>query len=291
MMSARGNPVLSAVWAMSLVMALGLSSPAASAQATDPHAGHAMPAQEDEAPPDARDPHAASGGYTLHSGPYLVADSHAMQHGDGHSTGAWLIERLEWVDSAPESLVAYEMKAWYGNSYRRLWLDAQGDYSGGDFEETETELLFGQAISPYWDAVLGVRYDTLPGRNRSWLAMGVQGLAPWWFEVDATAYIGESGRPAFTLEAQYEWLFTQRLVLQPRLEISLFGRDDPVNGIGEGLSEGSLGLRLRYEFSRQFAPYLGLEWARSFGHTADYARTERDPAGDIRFLAGIRAWF
>jgi copper resistance protein B len=250
-----------------------------------------MPEQADEAPPDARDPHAESGGYTRHSGPYLVDGAHALHHGDGHPTGAWIIERLEWVNSDPEPLAAYEMKAWYGNSYRRLWLDSEGDYAGGGFEETETELLFGQAISPYWDALLGVRYDTLPGTNRSWLALGIQGLAPWWFEVDATAYIGESGHPAFKLEAEYELLFTQRLVLQPRLEVSLFGRDDPVNDIGSGASEGSLGLRLRYEFSRQFAPYLGVEWARTFGQTADYAREEGSPTSEIRFLAGIRAWF
>ncbi|MBT8128902.1 MAG: copper resistance protein B, partial [Gammaproteobacteria bacterium] len=127
--------------------------------------------------------------------------------------------------------------------------------------------------------------------DRAWLAFGVQGLAPYWFELDAAAYIGEAGRTAFTLEAEYELLLTQKLILQPRIETNWYGKRDAARGLGDGLSDLSAGLRLRYEIRREFAPYLGVEWARKFGETEDFARAAGLDPDETRFVAGLRFWF
>jgi copper resistance protein B len=147
-------------------------------------------------------------------------------------------------------------------------------------------------VAPYWDAQLGLRHDTSEGgQARNWLALGIDGLAPYWFEVGVTAYLGEGGRTALGLSVEQDLLLTQRLVLQPRLEAQAHGRRDAVNGIGKGLSDATVGLRLRYEFSRQFAPYLGLEWAGHFGETADLRRAADEPVRETRAVAGLRFWF
>jgi copper resistance protein B len=119
----------------------------------------------------------------------------------------------------------------------------------------------------------------------------VQGLAPYWFELDVTAYVGSKGRTALAAEAEYELLLTQRLVLQGRAEATAYGKDDAVNAIGKGLASFSAGLRLRYEFSRQFAPYAGIEWSSKYGNTADLARLHNDATEDTAVVAGIRFWF
>ena len=135
-------------------------------------------------------------------------------------------------------------------------------------------MLWSHALSAYFDTQLGARFDQYDeGVNREWLALGIQGLSPYWFELDITAYVGESGRTALTFEAEYELLLTQQLILQPRAELSLYGKDDPDNDLGSGLSDASLGIRLRYEFTRQLAPYVGVEWKTTFGGTADAVQT------------------
>jgi copper resistance protein B len=115
----------------------------------------------------------------------------------------------------------------------------------------------------------------------------VKGLAPYWFEVDATAYVGPSGRTALGLKAKYDILLTQKLYLQPSVEVNFYGKDDKHWGIGSGLSDGTAGLRLKYEVTRQFVPYVGVEWSSKFGKTADYARTEGDSKQETRFVAGL----
>ncbi|HHL45820.1 MAG TPA: copper resistance protein B, partial [Gammaproteobacteria bacterium] len=127
--------------------------------------------------------------------------------------------------------------------------------------------------------------------DQGWLAFGVQGLAPYWFELDLTGYVGEEGRSAFSVEAEYELLITQRLILQPRLEADIYGKDDRERGIGSGLSTASAGIRLRYEIRREFAPYVGVEWAGSYGGTADYARAAGQSTDESRMVAGVRFWF
>lgn len=138
---------------------------------------------------------------------------------------------------------------------------------------------------------MGLRQNSGVGPDRSWLAFGVQGLAPYWFEVDATAYVGDGGRTALRLGAECELLVTQRLILQPRVEADLYGKGDPARDIGKGLSDLTAGVRIRYEFSRQFAPYVGVEWANRFGETADLARAAGEPTRNTRCVAGVRLWF
>jgi copper resistance protein B len=152
-------------------------------------------------------------------------------------------------------------------------------------------VLWGHAVAAYWDTQLGVRYDSGVGPDRGWLAFGIQGLAPYWFEVDATAYVGNGGRTALRLGAEYELLLMQKLILQPRIEVNVYGRRDQARNIGSGLSDGAAGLRLRYEMTRQVAPYVGVEWAGKFGESADFARAAGEKRYETRWVAGVRLWF
>jgi copper resistance protein B len=183
------------------------------------------------------------------------------------------------------------MQAWFGRDYNRLVFKAEGDIAKGKLQESRTELLWGHAIATFWDTQAGMRYDSGVGPDRGWLAFGVQGLAPYWFEVDAAAYVGNNGRTALRLGAEYELLLTQKLVLQPRVEVNGYGKSDEARGIGAGLSEAQAGLRLRYEFTRQFAPYIGVERTGKFGQTANLARAEGESTGATRWVAGVRFWF
>jgi copper resistance protein B len=139
--------------------------------------------------------------------------------------------------------------------------------------------------------VAGVRQDFEPGPSRTWAAVGVQGLAPYWFEVELTGYVGASGRTHLRGEVEYELLLTNRLVLQPLVEVELYGESDPERGIGAGLSTTDIGLRLRYEFKREFAPYIGVTWNNKWGQTGDFARAAGDDTGGARFVTGLRLWF
>lgn len=247
--------------------------------------------QGGSAPPDARDPHEYSGGYARNAGKYALPPSQRLRMSDEHSFGSLLVNRLERVDGNGGNATAYEAQAWFGRTYDRLVIKAEGERARGELEHARTELLWSHAIANYWNTQLGLRYDSGMGPNREWLAIGVQGLAPYWFEVDATAYIGSNGRTALNFEAEYELLLTQRLILQPRIEVDLYGKRDEALDIGRGVSEGSLGLRLRYEITRQFAPYVGIEWATKFGQTADLARATDERTHDMRLVAGLRFWF
>ncbi|MCW5631964.1 MAG: copper resistance protein B [Rubrivivax sp.] len=273
------------------------SAPAAGTANPKPRAGMAgmdhadMKMQGGSAPPDARDPHAYSGGHTLTTGPYLISKERLLRLGDEQSTGFFLADRLEAQRSDGQTTGAYEVLARYGRDFNRLVVKAEGEVVGGKLEESRTEAVWSRAIATYWDAQVGLRHDTGPGSRRNWIAFGVEGLAPYWFEVDATAYVGESGRTALRLSGEYELLLTQKLILQPRLELAAYGKSDPANGVGKGLSTANAGVRLRYEFTRQFAPYLGVEWTGRFGDTADLARAEGRRTSDTRAVAGLRFWF
>lgn len=254
------------------------------------HGGMDMKMQGGKAPADARDPHAYSGGFTLRQGPYSSAVSKQLHLADEHVFKSLLFNRLEYA--VDNNTLTYDAQGWIGTTFDRLVVKAEGEVADGRLEGSETDILWGHAISTFWDTQAGVRLATNDeGESRQWLAFGVQGLAPYWFEVDITGYLGEQGRTALDVELEYELLITQRLVLQPRTEFSLYGDNDEVNGIGKGLSNIAIGVRLRYEFSRQFAPYIGVEWAGKFGQTADYAQALGEPESDTSFVAGLRFWF
>ena len=242
-----------------------------------------MRMQGGSAPPDARDPD-YSEGYDFGSIPRPVL-------ADEHNFASLLVDRLENVRTDDAASITYDLQAWFGRDYDRFVLKAEGEFDDGALDEGSTEFLWGHAIATFWNTQLGVRYDNGEGPDRTWLAFGVQGLAPYWFEVDVTAYIGEQGRTALSLEAEYELLLTQKLILQPRIEVDWVGKRDAARGIGSGLSEAAVGIRLRYEIRREIAPYFGVEWARTFGETKDFLRAAGEDFSETRFVAGLRFWF
>ena len=249
-----------------------------------------MQPQGGDAPKDARDPHAYSAGTTLTQGPYALGGTKRLTLADEHKFYALLGDRFEYNKQANAGV--FDLQGWYGTTFDRLVIKTEGEMSEGSLEENQTDVLWGHAISTYWDTQVGVRLDyNKEGANRQWLAFGLQGLAPYWFELDMTAYLGERGNTAFTLEAEYELLLTQKLIVQPRAEITLYGKDDEQNLLGSGLSSSAIGFRMRYEFTRQFAPYVGIEWSNKFGNTADYAKLNGQSSNDRSFVAGIKFWF
>lgn len=203
----------------------------------------------------------------------------------------FLFNRLEAWDADPGTAYAWEGQGWIGGDINRLWLRSEGERVDGETESADLEVLYGRGIARWWDLVAGVRHDFKPGESQSFAAIGVVGLAPQKFEVEATAYIGERGQTAARFEAEYELLLTNRLILQPLVEINVFGKDDPARGIGSGLSSVEAGLRLRYEFTRKFAPYIGVVRERAFGNTADLRRNEGEDIDDTRVVFGLRTWF
>lgn len=243
-----------------------------------------MSMQGGSAPPDARDPNAYSDGYGF--GPIP-----RPRMGDEHSFGSLLVDRLETVDTRDNGYAAYDLQAWYGRTYDRAVFKAEGNVDGGKLQDGRTELAWGHAVATYWDTQLGVRYDSGIGPERRWLAFGFQGLAPYWFRVEATGYAGEQGRTALRFAAEYELLFTQKLILQPRIEANAYGKSDPARELGSGLSDLTAGLRLRYEIRRELAPYVGVEWNGKFGNTADFARAAGTRTTQTRIVAGVRFWF
>lgn len=199
--------------------------------------------------------------------------------------------RLETWDAKPGSGQAWEVQAWVGSDLNRLWLRSEGERTGGKTEAADLEVLYGRSVSTWWDVLAGIKHDFSPGGSQSWAAFGVQGFAPYKFDVKATAYVGESGRTAANVELEYELLLTNRLILQPLIEVTAFGKDDRERGIGSGLSSVEAGVRLRYEISRKFAPYVGVVHERAFGNTADFRRAEGEDTRDTRVVAGVRIWF
>lgn len=250
-----------------------------------------MQMQGGTAPANARDPHAYSAGFTLEDGPYALPGPRQLRLADEHVFYGVLVDRLERVDNGENQQLTYDTRAWFGYDYNRAVLKAEGDMEHGKLTEASTELLWSHALTTFWNSELGVRYDTGHGPDQGWLALGVSGLAPYWFELDATAYLGDDGQTALTVEGEYELLLTQRLVLQPRAELTAYGKDDAERGQGQGLSELVAGARLRYEISRQFAPYVGWEWAAALGNSADLVREEGEATQETRWVAGVRFWF
>lgn len=199
--------------------------------------------------------------------------------------------RLEGWNEDGESGQAWEGHSWTGTDHHKLWLRTEGEREAGHTESAELEVLYGRPIAPWWDLVAGLRHDFQPGGSQTFAAIGVMGLAPYKFEVEATAYLGESGQTAARVEAEYETLITNRLILQWLAEAAFHGRDDERRGIGSGLGSVEAGARLRYEFTRKFAPYVGVAWERAYGRTADLQLEEGGHVEDTKLVAGVRFWF
>lgn len=202
-----------------------------------------------------------------------------------------MLDRMEAQDADDGTAMAWEARASWGREFDRLALTSEGERLHGDTEELRHEIFWGHAFSRWWESRLGLRRDDGEGPDRSWVGFGVEGLAPMFIEVSAVAYVGDSGRTAFSLEAEYEARLTNRLILQPRLELNAYGEDDAQKGIASGLSDTSVGLRLRYEIRRELAPYAGVEWNRLHGDSARLARGAGERVGEARAVAGLRIWF
>jgi copper resistance protein B len=213
------------------------------------------------------------------------------EHGDMR-VGKLLVDGIEARIRDGRDGYAWDAQGWYGGDIDKLWVKTEGEGEfGGAIEAAEVQALWSHAIGPFFDLQAGLRYDIRPRPDRGYLVLGVQGLAPYWFEVDAAAFLSSKGDLTARVEAEYDQRITQKLILQPRLAFDLAAQDVSELGIGSGLSTAELGLRLRYEIKPQFAPYVGVEYERSFGDTADFRRAAGEEVGGWSFLLGVRAWF
>lgn len=216
---------------------------------------------------------------------------------DDHTYSFFLFDRLEYAPGPSERPLVLEATGWVGGDLNRLWLRAEGEQStvdGLDGEgEVELEALYGRLVTPFFDAVAGVRLDTRWGgdaRPRGFLAAGMQGLAPYGLEVEPTLYVSHEGDVSAAFSAAYHVLLTQRLVLEPELELGAAVQSVPGWGVGSGVNDLGLGVRLRYEVSRKFAPYVGYAWDWRFGETADLARAADAETQEGTLVFGIRMW-
>lgn len=213
-----------------------------------------------------------------------------MQMEDDASIAMFRIDELEGFRTDGETGIAWDAEIWYGDDYDKVWFKTEGERFDRA-TEARAELLWDRIVSAWWSVRAGARHDSFAATSRTWAAVGLQGLAPHHFEVETMLYVGEAGRMAVRFEVARELLLTQRLVLEPQLELNAYSKDDRANGIGAGISDLELGLRLRYELMREVAPYVGLTWTRKFGDTAKLARGPERSTEEAAFVAGVRVWF
>ena len=260
----------------------------------DTHPGHAMPVPS--ATPAATTPAGAADAAQA-QGLDTEPSAHDPQTGEHMAHGSnnflWLrADQLEAVDTADDTALHWKGSLSWGDTMDRVWLASEGEQAGGKAGELdETRLFVSHAVSPWWNATLGLRADNGPGDSRRWVGVGLQGLAPYWFETAVTLYAGEDGQAALRLDTDYELLLSNRLILQPELELNAYGKDEPSRLEGAGLADTRVSLRLRYEISRQFAPYVGLEWTQQYGNTRDFTAAVGERAHDSRVVAGVRMWY
>ncbi len=242
------------------------------------------PMQGGSPPSDARDPNA-----------YAEGEKRMAMRGMGMADdalfGRLLVNELEYTRSKGERGQVVSAEAWYGGDYNKAWFKTDAERQNGRLKDVRVEVMWDRVFATHWSSQMGVRRDSGSGPARTWLGAGVRGMAPYWFETEATAYIGSGGDLAARFEARYELLFTQRLILQPKVEANFYSRDDKVRGIGSGLSDLEFSVRLRYEIRRQFAPYIGASWKRKFGNTADMTRQQGESVKNTEVVAGVRLWF
>lgn len=308
------RPVLASAAAGAVAILIAAAGPAAAQ-----HHGHGATPAPPAAPadPDCSPEHAAMGHCTpaaelppprlpaaTAGGPDHAADTiwgaDAMrpvraavyaEHGSMR-TGKLLIDRFEYRAQRGRDGYAWDGEGWYGGDYDRLWVKSEGEGGfGAALESAEVQLLWSHAIDPWFNLQTGLRYDIRPTPDRAHFAVGIQGLAPYFIEVDAALFLSDRGDLTARLEAEYDQRITNRLILQPRTEIEFAAQDAPSDGIGAGLSSIDAGLRLRYEIVPEIAPYLGVEYERKIGKTARLARGAGEDVGGWRLVFGTRAWF
>ena len=227
-------------------------------------------------------------------GTQAMADAEArMMQAHGASTYHQILFNLaEYQAQGGRDFYRWSGEGWIGDAIERLAVKSEGEGSFGQrVENADVQALYSKAVGPYWNLQAGIRQAFLSGPDRVYAVIGIEGLAPYWLEVEASLFLSSKGDLLGRAEAYYDQRITQRLVLQPRAELNFAAQDVPENRIGSGLSDAELGLRLRYEIRREFAPYVGFSWERRLGHTARYARRAGESVGGASFVAGLRFWF
>jgi copper resistance protein B len=264
------------------------------APAPDPHAGHdAQPVQPvqpgDAPPPPAPRDHAADRVFD----PAAMAAARRqlrVEHG-GMGYRKVMLEQFELRPASDADVFAWEGQASYGGDIHRFVLTSKGQAGSDDVHEAEIQALYSRAIDPYFNLEVGVRQDFEPRPRRTYATLGIAGLAPYWFELSAAAFVSDRGDLSARLEGAYDLRLTQRWILEPRVELDLSAQDVSELRLGSGLTSVEAGLRLRYEIRPEFAPYIGVSHEQSLGETADYVRAAGEDARATRFVAGIRVWF
>jgi copper resistance protein B len=216
-----------------------------------------------------------------------------MMNESGAETFAFVMFNLaEYQPRRGHDGFRWDGEGWYGGDINRLTIKTEGEGRFGEgVADAEVQALYSRAIDPYFNAQIGIRQDLGRGARRTYATVGFEGLAPYWFEVEGALFLSDKGDLLGRLEGYYDQRITQRLVLQPRVELNLTAQDVPASRIGAGLSTAEIGLRLRYEIKRQFAPYIGVSWERKIGQTGRYARADGEDVESKGLVAGIRFWF
>ncbi len=268
-------------------------------QEADPHAGHAMPADPatatgtdlppgDAPAPGVPLPHAADAVWG--SAAMARARDTMMRDEGGGQTFAQVLVDMAELQSGGD--YRWEGEGWWGGDIHRLVVKSEGEGRTRDrVGSAEVQALYSRAIGPYFNVQAGIRHDLRPVPTRTFATIGIEGLAPYWFEVDAAAFLSTRGELLGRVEGYYDQRLTQRLIVQPRVEANLSAQDIRATGTGSGLTSAELGLRLRYEVAREFAPYVGVHWERSFGDTRRFARVAGEETGGLGVVVGIRGWF
>ena len=276
--------------------ALGHCKSEAPAQAADPHAGHQMGTSV--APPKAPPPPEARSGPqhaadTVYNAAEMAASRENLrrEHG-GLPAYRFLIDRAEARIRDGNDGYLVDAQAWNGGDINKAWFKGEVEGAWGRSpEHAEIQALWSRAIDPWFDVQAGVRYDPQAGPDRAHLVLGVQGLAPYWWEVEGALFLSNKGEVTARAEAEYDLRITQKLILQPRGEVDLSLQNIPELQVGAGLTGAAIGARLRYQVTPLFAPYVGVEYERAFGHTRRFLREDGEDAGSFNLLAGVRLWF
>jgi len=196
-----------------------------------------------------------------------------------------VMDRFEVLDN-DENTRVWEGSFWIGYDINKLYIYSEGESTSDGLESSQNELVYSRAIAPFWNAEIGLAYDKNEDASQTWGEIAIAGLAPYYFETRAALLVNSDGNIGLRLDTEYEALFTQKLILTPSLEADFYTKDDAQMNIGSGLSSVEAGLRLRYEFVREFAPYIGVTWEKTFGNTRDY-----NPVDETNLLVGVRFWF
>jgi len=221
---------------------------------------------------------------------FLILPAQARMEDDPLETKL-MLDKFEVGRADGNNIQAWEGGVWMGKDLNKLWLKSDGERVAGETEGTETRLLYSRAIDPFWDVQAGLRHDTSGDSKRNYVTFGIQGLAPYYFETDANVSIAKNGQVKLNTSFEYEMMLTQKLVLSPEIELNAYTKDDKAMGVAAGFSDVEAGLRLRYEVIREFAPYIGVNWTKKLGNTADMANDEGEQTSETSVVLGVRAWY